>query len=129
MFNRRIALAAFVLALVTLFAAPSMHAGASLTNVNRVTFNSPVALPGVILLPGSYTFEAGALGMSPNVVRVTSPDYQKLYFVGLTQRVARPANMASNQVVALGEAPIGQPSPIRAWYPIGSQSGHEFLYR
>jgi len=31
--------------------------------------------------------------------------------------------------VALGEAPIGEPSPIRAWYPIGSQSGHEFLYR
>jgi len=129
MFNRRIALAALALALVTVFVAPSMHAGASLSNVNRVTFNSPVALPGVILLPGSYTFEAGALGMSPNVVRVTSPDYQKLYFVGLTQRVARPANMAPNQVVSLGESPIGQPSPIRAWYPIGSQSGHEFLYR
>jgi hypothetical protein len=129
MFNRRIALAALVLALVTVFVAPSMHAGASLSNVNRVTFNHSVALPGVILLPGSYAFEAGALGMSPNVVRVTSPDYQKLYFVGLTQRVTRPANMASNQVVALGEAPIGEPSPIRAWYPIGSQSGHEFLYR
>jgi hypothetical protein len=129
MFNRRIALAALALSLVTVFATPSMHAGASFANVNRVTFNSRVALPGVILLPGSYTFEAGALGMSPNVVRVTSPDYQKLYFVGLTQRVARPANMASNQVVTLGESSIGQPSPIRAWYPIGSQSGHEFLYR
>jgi len=129
MFNRKTALAALAVALVTVFVAPSMHAGASLSNVNRVTFNYSVALPGVILLPGSYTFEAGALGMSPNVVRVTSPDYQKLYFVGLTQRVARPANMAPNQVVSLGESPIGQPSPIRAWYPIGSQSGHEFLYR
>ena len=129
MFNRRIALAALALALVTVFTAPSMQAGANLSNVNRVTFNHSVALPGVILLPGSYTFEAGALGMSPNVVRVTSPDYQKLYFVGLTQRVTRPANMARNQVVSLGESPIGQPSPIRAWYPIGSQSGHEFLYR
>lgn len=129
MFNRRIALAALALALVTVFVAPSMHAGASRSNVNRVTFNRSVALPGVILLAGSYTFEAGALGMSPNVVRVTSPDYQKLYFVGLTQRVSRPANMAPNQVVSLGESPIGEPSPIRAWYPIGSQSGHEFLYR
>jgi hypothetical protein len=129
MFNRRIALAALALALVTMFAAPPMHAGATLTNVNRVTFNGPVALPGVILLPGSYAFEAGALGMNPNIVRVTSPDYQKLYFVGFTQRVARPANMAPNQVVALGEASLGAPTPIRAWYPIGSQSGHEFLYR
>ena len=100
-----------------------MQAGANPSNVNRVTFNSSVALPGVILLPGSYAFEAGALGMSPNIVRVTSPDYQKLYFVGLTQRVRRPANMAPNQVVALGEARIGEPTPIRAWYPIGSAVG------
>lgn len=129
MLNRRIVLTAFVAVLAVAFTAPSMQAGANLSNVNRVTFNRSVALPGVILLPGSYTFEAGALGMSPNVVRVTSPDYQKLYFVGLTQRVARPANMASNQVVALGEARIGEPSPIRAWYPLGSSTGHEFLYR
>ena len=105
MLNRRIVLTAFVVVLAVAFTAPSMQAGANLSNVNRVTFNRSVALPGVILLPGSYAFEAGALGMSPNIVRVTSPDYQKLYFVGLTQRVARPANMASNQVVALGEAP------------------------
>ena len=129
MLNRRIVLTAVAVVLAVAFTVPSMQAGASLSNVNRVTFNHSVALPGVILLPGSYTFEAGALGMSPNIVRVTSPDYQKLYFVGLTQRVARPANMAPNQVVSLGESPIGQPSPIRAWYPIGSQSGHEFLYR
>jgi hypothetical protein len=129
MLNRRIALAALALALVTVVAAPSMHAGATLTNVNRLTFNSPVALPGVVLLPGSYAFEAGAVGMNPNIVRVTSSDYQKLYFVGFTQRVARPANMKSNEVVSLGEASVGAPTPIRAWYPIGSQSGHEFLYR
>ena len=129
MLNRRIVLTAFVVALAVAFTAPSMQAGANLSNVNRVTFNHSVALPGVILLPGSYTFEAGALGMSPNIVRVTSSDYQKLYFVGFTNRVARPANMAPNQVVALGEASIGEPTPIRAWYPIGSKSGHEFLYR
>jgi len=129
MLNRRIVLTAVAVVFAVAFTVPSMQAGANLSNVNRVTFNHSVALPGVILLPGSYTFEAGALGMSPNIVRVTSPDYQKLYFVGLTQRVARPANMAPNQVVSLGESPIGQPSPIRAWYPIGSQSGHEFLYR
>jgi hypothetical protein len=129
MLYRRIALAALVLALVTLFAAPSMQAGTIVTNVNRVTFNQPVALPGIVLVPGSYTFEAGLPGMSPNIVRVMSPDYRKQYFVGLTQLVRRPANMARNQVVALGEAVTGAPAPIRAWYPIGSQSGHEFLYR
>jgi hypothetical protein len=129
MFNRRFVVAALALLLVGICVTPSTQAGSALSNVNQVAFSAPVALPGVILLPGKYVFEAGALGMSPNIVRVTSPDYQKLYFVGLTQRVARPANMASNQVVALGEARIGEPSPIRAWYPIGTQMGHEFLYR
>ena len=128
MLYRRIALAALVLALVTV-AAPSMQAGTIVTNVNRVTFNQPVALPGIVLVPGSYTFEAGLPGMSPNIVRVMSPNYQKQYFVGLTQRVARPANMAPNQVVALGEAPVGAPTPIRTWYPLGSTTGHQFLYR
>jgi len=129
MFNRKIVLVAILAVLAVAFTAPSMQAGTIVTNVNRVTFNQPVALPGIVLLPGSYAFEAGALGMNPNIVRVMSPDYQKLYFVGFTQRVVRPANMAPNQVVALGEASVGAPTPIRAWYPIGSQSGHEFLYR
>jgi len=129
MLNRRIVLTALVVALAVAFTAPSMQAGANLSNVNRLTFNSPVALPGVILLPGSYAFEAGALGMNPNIVRVTSSDNQKLYFVGFTTRVERPANMAASEIVSLGEAANGQPKPIRAWYPIGSKTGHEFLYR
>jgi hypothetical protein len=129
MLNRRIVLTALVVFLAVAFTAPSMQAGANLSNVNRVTFNRPVALPGVVLLPGSYAFEAGALGMNPNIVRVTSSDNQNLYFVGFTTRVARPANMAASEIVSLGEAAIGQPTPIRAWYPIGSSTGHEFRYR
>jgi hypothetical protein len=129
MFNRKFAVAVLALALVGICVTPSTQAGSALSNVNQVTFSAPVALPGVILLPGKYVFEAGAIGMNPNIVRVTSADYQKLYFVGLTQHAARPANMPSNQVMALGEAAIGEPAPIRAWYPVGLQTGHEFLYR
>ena len=126
MFNRRIALAALALTLVTVFAAPSMYARASLTNVNRVTFNRPVALPGVILLPGSYAFEAGALGMNPNIVRVTSPDYQKLYFVGFTGTFlvlsgmhSLPTFYAATMLLALGNAGIGDVSVgavITRWF-------------
>ena len=129
MLNRRFVVAALALLLVCVCVTPSTQAGSVLSNVNQVTFSAPVALPGVILLPGKYVFEAGAVGMNPNIVRVTSPDYQKLYFIGLTQYVTRPANMPSNQAVALGEARIGEPSPVKAWYPIGSPMGHEFLYR
>lgn len=129
MFNRRIVLTALLVVLAVAFTAPSMQANANLRNVNQLTFSAPVTLPGVILLPGRYAFEAGALGTHPDIVRVMSADYQTLYFVGFTQRVVRPARMARNEVVSLGEAPIGEPTPIRAWYPIGSNTGHEFLYR
>ena len=129
MLYRRIVLTAFVVAIAVAFTASSMQAGTIVTNVNRVTFNQPVALPGIVLVPGSYAFESGLPGISPNIVRVMSPDYQKQYFVGLTQQVRRPANMAPNQVVALGEATAGAPTPIRAWYPLGSNAGHQFLYR
>ena len=130
MSNRRIVLTALVVVLAVVLAAPSMQAGASARRkVNHVTFSAPVALPGVVLLPGRYTFEAGALGINPDIVRVTSADYQKLYFVGIHPAHSTSGSMASNEVVSLGEAAVGAPTPIRAWYPIGSQAGHEFLYR
>ena len=126
MFNRRIVLTAFVLVLAAMLTAPSMEAGANLATVNHVTFSAPVALPGVVLPPGRYTFEAGPLAASSNIVRVLSADYQKLDLVGLTQHVRRPAGMAPNQIVSMGEAPAGAPAPIRAWYPIGSRSVTSF---
>ena len=129
MLNRRIVLTAFVVALVVAFTAPSMQAGAARTNVNHLTFSRSVALPGVVLLPGRYAFEAGSIATSPDIVRVLSADRQQLYFVGFTNRTPRPARMASTEVVSLGEAPAGTPAPITAWYPIGSNMGHEFRYR
>ena len=130
MLTRRIVLTALVVALAVGFTAPSMQAGVpALTNVNQLTFNAPVALPGVVLLPGKYAFEAGPLGTNPSIVRVTSADYKKVYFTGFTQRVSRPRSMTPNEVISMGEAALGAPTPIRAWYPIGSQIGHEFLYR
>ena len=129
MMTRRLVLTALVVVLAVSFTAPSMQAGASLAKVNQLTFNAPVGLPGVVLLPGRYAFEAGPLGTNPNIVRVTSADYKKVYFTGFTQRVSRPAHMTPGEVISVGEAPIGAPTPIRAWYPIGSQLGHEFLYR
>lgn len=129
MLNRRFVVAVLAVLLVGICVAPSTQARATLGNVNQVTFSAPVALPGVVLLPGKYAFEAGALGMNPDIVRVTSADYQKLYFVGFTQRISRPSAMGRHEVISLGEASVGTPTPIKAWYPIGSQSGHEFLYR
>jgi hypothetical protein len=99
------------------------------TTANTLSINTPVRLPGVVLLPGSYTFEAGPIGLHPDIVRVTSASNRKLHYLGFTQRVSRPKTMGPATVLSFEEAPAGAPKPIDAWFPLGSKVGHGFLYR
>ena len=100
-----------------------------LTHVNYLTFNRPVALPGVVLPAGAYTFEAGPGGRSRDIVMVMSRDGRGRLYLGFTREVRRPAGMPVNGTISFGEAPADQPVPIAAWFPIGQESGHQFLYR
>ena len=59
------------IALLALSAAPS---GAALGHWDRITFSGPVALPGVVLPAGSYTFEIANPETSLRVVRVSRSD-------------------------------------------------------
>src|SRR6516164_3213044 len=81
---------------------------------NDLTFSGPVALPGVVLPAGTYTFERPSWN-SPDIVRVVSRDRKRPYFMGYTRRVDRPAG-AADQFVTFGEAPAGAPPPITVWY-------------
>ena len=94
-----------------------------------MTFSKDVALPGIVLAAGSYTFEAGPGNTSRDIVLVRSRATQKPLYLGFTRPVNRPEGMPSDKTVAFGEAPAGQPTPIAVWYPVGSSTGHEFLYR
>ncbi|MBI2185906.1 MAG: hypothetical protein HYU37_02145 [Acidobacteria bacterium] len=111
-------------ALVGLAAAAALSAQ-SLTQVNHLTFRQTVALPGVVLPPGSYSFELNV--SAHNVVRVMTRDRQQHVFLGMTVPVERPAGPRGARVL-LGEAPAGQPMPIRVWYPANSPNGYRFLY-
>ena len=125
----------------TLFAAAALFMGTTLngsspaggfdpiTHVNYLTFSKPVALPGVVLPAGRYTFEAGPGGRSRDIVMVMSRDGRGPLYLGFTREVRRPAGMPVNSTVSFGEAPADQPVPIAAWFPIGQESGHQFLYR
>jgi hypothetical protein len=101
-------------------------ANAPLTETNNLTFGSPVALPGVTLPAGRYVFERDR-NANTNIVRVMTPNYQKMLYVGFTMPVTRPRGLKSP--VSFGEASAGEPIPIVAWYPVGSDRGHQFLYR
>ena len=95
---------------------------------NKVKFSRPVALPGVVLPAGTYSFDV----VSPtalDVVVVRSANRDKLYYMGFTRTVSRPKHMSAQAPVAFGEASANEAPPIAAWYEIGETTGHEFIYR
>ena len=119
----RIAVGAVLLGLVMV---ASSHAW-GVTHENTLTFNRAVALPGVVLPAGSYLF--GLADMSRlNVVVVRSHDRRKVFYMGFTTTVQRPASMSRNNAVTFGEASVNEPPPISIWYEIGDSIGHEFKY-
>ena len=123
MFKRNVLFVALlaVLATASTYAFPT-------TNYNTLTFNQPVALPGVTLAAGSYRFEIVNPQMNRDIVRVSSMRTGQVYFTRHTLRAERPHNMPRNQVVTFGEAPAGQPTPIRIWFPLNGSDGREFVY-
>ena len=127
MFTRTLVLTACAVALATLLTSSSTQAQGPI-RLNYLTFNSSVALPGVVLAPGRYAFESGPQGTDRALVRVMSADLQRVHYLGLTNAVTRPAAMPLNQTVLLAEANRGEPTPIKAWYLINSSRGHEFRW-
>ena len=95
---------------------------------DQITFSRPVALPGVVLPAGSYTFEVMNPDSSSTVVRVAHRDTHQVFFSGLTMMAVRPANLAAGRLVTVGEAAAGAAIPITAWYPTGRLAGHRFVW-
>jgi len=124
--TRRGTLALLGLALVGLVAAAPGNAGVDTNRTTELTFSRPFSLPGVTLGAGTYVFER-ASESAIEVVRVSSRDRRSVYYMGFTELVQKPRGTASP--VTFGEAPAGSASPVRAWYPTGTNTGHRFLYR
>ena len=102
--------------------------GAAIGPRDQITFSRPVALPGVVLPAGSYTFEVMNPDSSSTVVRVAHRDTHQVFFSGLTMMAVRPANLAAGRLVTVGEAVAGAAIPITAWYPTGRLAGHRFVW-
>src|SRR5262245_28411985 len=82
-----------------------------------VTFNRPVALPGLALGSGTYIFELPDPVGAWDFVRVSSQDRRIVYLTVFTRLIERPAGMDPSQPVSVGEAPANNPQPITAWWP------------
>ena len=93
-----------------------------------ITFSSEVTLPGTTLPAGSYHFEL-IDPLSKDVVIVRSASsHPKLYFMGMTERVARPAGMSAHQLIDIGEPRRGAPPAVLAWFPPDTGEGYRFHY-
>ena len=119
----------FTAAIALLALAAATPSRAALGLGDRITFSEAVALPGVVLPAGSYTFEIANPESSLRVVRVTRRDTGRVAFTGFTRMIPRPVNLPANQLISLGEARLGDPVPINVWYPSGRSQGHQFIYR
>jgi hypothetical protein len=113
---------------VTLAATASIHAGVTENRTAFLTFNRPVALPGVSLGSGTYIFEMADPIGAYGVVRVLSRDRKIVYLTAFTDDVIRPNNVARGEHVSFGEAASDRPVPISIWWSDDSV-GRKFIYR
>jgi hypothetical protein len=126
--NRTLIVGTLAVALAVTAAASSTAASAARGDSATLSFNRPVALPGLTLAPGTYVFEIFDSASSNDVVRVSRAATKTHEFLGLTQRVDRPARMKGLSAVTLGESRPGEPARITVWYPADGSDGRKFLY-
>jgi hypothetical protein len=99
------------------------------SGLTYLTFSGPVGLPGMTLPAGTYAFELAAPDNNLEIVRVRGKEHsKKVYFMGFTNLVRRPADLPEDYHISFGEAPAGEAPPIVVWYPVGDPTGRQFIY-
>lgn len=91
------------------------------------TFSGPVALPGVTLPAGTYTFRLADSTANRHIVQVLDRDERHIYRTLLAVAAERP-EATGDPVVMFREAPAKMPPPVRYWYYAGERTGNEFVY-
>ena len=106
-------------------------AGAQATTRNQdtyFTFSQPVELPNATLPAGRYLFLLADSQSNRHLVRVMSPDRQKLY----TTLQAIPSysldRPSEDPQIRFMESPATGPNAIKVWFYPGNTVGHEFIY-
>jgi hypothetical protein len=121
--NKSLLIAGLVLG--SFVVAASNGAAGLLGRTDYVSINRATALPGVVLAPGQYVFEA--VEGRPDIVRVFDRATKRVLYMGFTELIPRPDGVTN--ILSLGEAPAGEPVPIKVWFPTGARRGHAFNHR
>jgi hypothetical protein len=125
--HSRIAIVSAVL-LVVAVAASTVARASQVEKTTYLTFSGVVAIPGAQLAPGTYIFELASPATSFGSVRVSSRDRTRVYLMAFTRTIERPASLAADHLVWIGEGSKGETPAVRAWFPEGTDRGYEFIY-
>ncbi len=125
-FSRKRIVTALGVVILGLATTASIGADVNDSDAMYVSFNQPVALPGVSLGSGTYIFEK-LHEHAHSVVRVLSRDRRLVFFTAFTSPVERPAGLKRDHVISFAEASSSDPQPIAIWWPEDSP-GRQFIY-
>ena len=126
--HRTLVIGSLALGLALTAAASSPAGSVARGDTATLSFNRPVALPGVTLAPGAYVFEIVDAAGGLDIVRVSKQATRVPQFTGFTQRVDRPGRLRGLSAVTVSEARRGEPTPISVWYPADGSDGRRFIY-
>jgi hypothetical protein len=112
---------------VALFIAAVATAGTTIDKRTTFTFNTPIAVPGVVLPAGSYLFRVVNTETSRDVVQVLSGDGKTPYAMFFTLQAWR-SEPAQDPELTFIETAADMPHAIRTWWHPGESIGYEFLY-
>jgi LPXTG-motif cell wall-anchored protein len=91
------------------------------------TFNQPIALPGMTLPAGTYTFRVADPMTSGKVVQILNSSGTQS-FAMLFSIPAYRADAAEKPEISFMETASGMPSAVKIWWQEGSTRGYEFIY-
>jgi LPXTG-motif cell wall-anchored protein len=91
------------------------------------TFNQPIALPGVTLPAGTYTFRLADPTSGGKVVQILNHSGTQSFAMLLSIPAYR-AEPAEESEFTFMETASGMPAAVKIWWQEGSTRGYEFIY-
>ena len=95
-------------------------------NDHFLSFQGPVAIPGVTLRPGSYIFRR-PVDTAGSVIQILSSDRRHVYAMLDTQPAFR-AKVTNKDEIVFGNTRVGMPMPIQHWFLADRSLGYTLVY-
>jgi hypothetical protein len=93
----------------------------------EVTFNQPVEIPGMVLVPGTYVMKRLDPYLHRDYVRFYNPQENHMYAMVRAIPDYR-VTPTDHTVITFEERAHNAPQAIKEWFPAGGNWGEEFVY-